>query len=472
VLLITHDLAVVAEMAQRVAVMYAGQIVETASRENFFRKPAHPYSRKLFDSLPGNHRRGDTLAVIRGSVPPLTREFTCCRFADRCDFAWDVCRTVVPPWYDVGVGQGARCHLYAEGAEDRLAAAEAQRKKPSGEAPNAAQPVASADGALLRVTDLKIHFPIRSGVLQRVTSQVKAVDGVSLSIAAGRTLGLVGESGCGKTTVGKGILRLVEPTGGRVLFAGQDLARLTRSAMRAKRNEVQIIFQDPYASLNPRMRVTEILDEGMAALGIGRTASERASRIDRLLDEVGLAPEMKLRYPHEFSGGQRQRIAIARALSVEPRLIICDEPTSALDVSVQAQILNLLKSLQDRKGLAYLFITHNISVVEFLAHEVAVMYLGRIVEAGAVDEVLKSPQHPYTRALLSAVPVIDGATHREFIRLQGDLPSPVNPPTGCYFHPRCPHVMPECAGTYPAATPLSATRAVHCHLYKAEISVR
>ncbi len=468
VLLITHDLAVVAEMAQRVAVMYAGEIVETASREQFFATPAHPYSRKLFDSLPGNHRRGDTLAVIRGSVPQLTREFTCCRFADRCDFAWDLCRTVVPPWYSVDDGQGARCHLYGEHEGGRRAAAQTLRQAPPAQAALSVERPAVDAPPLLEVTDLKVHFPIRSGVLQRVTSHVKAVDGVSLAIAAGRTLGLVGESGCGKTTVGKGILRLVEPTGGRVLFAGEDLARLTRAEMRAKRSAVQIIFQDPYASLNPRMRVAEILDEGMAALGTGRTAAERARRIDALLDEVGLAPAMKMRYPHEFSGGQRQRIAIARALSVEPRLIVCDEPTSALDVSVQAQILNLLKSLQDRKGLAYLFITHNIAVVEFLAHEVAVMYLGRIVEAGAVDEVLKAPQHPYTRALLSAVPVIERTTQREFIRLQGDLPSPVNPPAGCYFHPRCPQAMPVCATAYPERTPLSATRTVNCHLYRTD----
>ena len=467
VLLITHDLAVVAGMAQRVAVMYAGEIVETATREQFFARPAHPYSRKLFDSLPGNHRRGDTLAVIRGSVPPLTREFTCCRFADRCDFAWDLCRTTVPPWYAVEDGQGARCHLYGPDAGSRIQdSVHSEKRANSGaDVPAVPDPESRIPDPLLQVLDLKVHFPIRSGVLQRVTSHVKAVDGVSLSIAAGRTLGLVGESGCGKTTVGKGILRLVEPTGGRVLFAGEDLARLTRAEMRAKRSEVQIIFQDPYASLNPRMRVAEILDEGMAALGTGRTAAERARRIDALLDEVGLAPDMKTRYPHEFSGGQRQRIAIARALSVEPRLIVCDEPTSALDVSVQAQILNLLKSLQDRKGLAYLFITHNISVVEFLAHEVAVMYLGRIVEAGAVDEVLKAPQHPYTRALLSAVPVIDVATQREFIRLKGDLPSPVNPPAGCYFHPRCPQAMPVCSATYPQRTPLSATRTVDCHLF-------
>ena len=471
VLLITHDLAVVAEMAQRVAVMYAGEIVESASREQFFGSPAHPYSRKLFDSLPGNHRRGETLAVIRGSVPPLTSEFVGCRFAERCDHAWELCRRVAPPWYEVGDGQGARCHLFAADAANAERGVQSAELKNIGPPASDNSPITNHSslitGPLLQVADLKVHFPIRSGVLRRVTGNVKAVDGVSLSIAAGRTLGLVGESGCGKTTVGKGILRLTEPTGGRVLFAGEDLARLTRAELRARRNQVQIIFQDPYASLNPRMRVAEIIEEGMAALGVGADAADRSRRIDALLVEVGLAPEMKQRYPHEFSGGQRQRIAIARALSVEPRLIICDEPTSALDVSVQAQILNLLKSLQDKMGLAYLFITHNISVVEFLAHEVAVMYLGRIVETGSVDEVLKSPQHPYTRALLSAVPVIDPAARRETIRLKGDLPSPVNPPAGCYFHPRCPQAMAECRERYPQLTQLTATHAVHCHLYKA-----
>ncbi|OGA70132.1 MAG: ABC transporter ATP-binding protein [Betaproteobacteria bacterium RIFCSPLOWO2_12_FULL_65_14] len=474
VLLITHDLAVVAEMAQRVAVMYAGEIVETASREQFFSTPAHPYSRKLFDSMPGNHRRGGTLAVIRGSVPALTREFVGCRFAERCDHAWDLCRSTAPPWYELGGGQGARCHLFAPGEKiekkGERSAAEPEGREASGVRREAVLPLtphpSPLTDPLLRVEDLKVHFPIRSGVLQRVSGHVKAVDGVSLTIAAGRTLGLVGESGCGKTTVGKGILRLTEPTGGRVLFAGEDLAHLTHAELRAKRNQVQIIFQDPYASLNPRMRVAEIIEEGMSALGVGAGAADRAKRIDALLNEVGLAPEMKHRYPHEFSGGQRQRIAIARALSVEPRLIICDEPTSALDVSVQAQILNLLKSLQDKMGLAYLFITHNISVVEFLAHEVAVMYLGRIVETGTVDEVLKSPQHPYTRALLSAVPVIDPAQRREIIRLKGDMPSPVNPPAGCHFHPRCPQAMSECKERYPQRTQLTATHAVHCHLYK------
>jgi peptide/nickel transport system ATP-binding protein len=250
-----------------------------------------------------------------------------------------------------------------------------------------------------------------------------------------------------------------------VLFEGQDLAHLSASQLRARRKDIQIIFQDPYASLNPRMRVLDIVEEGMAALNIGASATERQQRVDRLLEQVGLSPEMKLRYPHEFSGGQRQRVAIARALAVEPKLIVCDEPTSALDVSVQAQILNLLKDLQARLGLAYLFITHNISVVEFLAHEVAVMYLGRIVESGPVDEVLNRPQHPYTQALLSAVPAIERTSRRQVIRLQGELPSPVSPPEGCHFHPRCPAAMPQCRQAYPQPTAVGVGHAVRCHLH-------
>ena len=294
---------------------------------------------------------------------------------------------------------------------------------------------------------------------------MKAVDGVSLEIPRGRTLGLVGESGCGKTTIGKAILRLVDPVSGAIMYDGVDLAKLPRSELRPWRRHVQIIFQDPYSSLDPRMRIAETLEEGMSALGLGAGRAEQRARADALLAEVGLSPDAKYRYPHEFSGGQRQRIAIARALSVEPRLVVCDEPTSALDVSVQAQILNLLKELQERKGLAYLFITHNISVIEFLAHEVAVMYLGRIVEHGTVDEVLNAPKHPYTRALLSAVPTIEAATQREVIKLEGDLPSPVNPPAGCHFHPRCPHAMPQCRVTYPGDSRFSATHVTRCHLY-------
>ena len=472
VLLITHDLAVVAQVARRVAVMYAGEIVETADRDAFLAQPAHPYSRKLFDSLPGKARRGDALAVIRGTVPPLTREFAGCRFADRCDHAWDLCRRAVPPWYDIGRGQRVRCHLYSdeggrrkeEGGRRR---AEGGRRKEEVEqflSPSDSR-LSPSSAPLLAVGDLRVHFPIHKGVFKRVVGHVRAVDGVSMAIGKGRTLGLVGESGCGKTTVGKGILRLVEPTGGRVTLDGEDFLNLGRAEVRARRRLAQIIFQDPYSSLDPRMRIVETLEEGMAALDVETEGTARETRIDRLLVEVGLSPDVKYRYPHEFSGGQRQRIAIARALAVDPQLIVCDEPTSALDVSVQAQILNLLKDLQARKGLAYLFITHNISVLEFLADEVAVMYLGRIVEHGTVQEVLEHPRHPYTQALLSAVPVLDRETTREVIRLEGDLPSPVRPPAGCHFHPRCPSALPQCRLAYPGKTAFTATHWTHCHLY-------
>jgi peptide/nickel transport system ATP-binding protein len=494
ILLITHDLGVVSEMAHRVAVMYAGEIVEVAPRERFFAAPAHPYSVKLFDALPGAAGRDRPLAVIPGTVPPLNRAFTGCRFAERCDRAWALCRHEAPPVVDLGGGQQVRCYLYAadggvrreargERREEAMRAAaqigsagemlsggvrrEATGDREDSTARGLAQIGSNAQTVsmpLLAVEGLKVHFPIRRGLLKRVVAQVKAVDGISLEIPSHRTLALVGESGCGKTTVGKGLLQLVHAGGGRVLFEGDDLAALTPAQLRARRKDLQIIFQDPYSSLNPRMRVMEIVEEGMASLGVGKDRAERQARVDALLKQVGLSAEMKLRYPHEFSGGQRQRIAIARALAVEPKLIVCDEPTSALDVSVQAQILNLLKELQQKLGLAYLFITHNISVVEFLAHEVAVMYLGRIVEKGGVEEVLHRPRHPYTKALLSAVPVLDPARRREIIRLQGELPSPVNPPVGCHFHPRCPQAMSVCREAYPDISSLTATHEVRCHL--------
>jgi peptide/nickel transport system ATP-binding protein len=455
VLLITHDLGIVAQMAQRVAVMYAGEIVEVGSREAFFRAPQHPYSRKLFEALPSPDKRAGELAVIRGQVPPLTGVFRGCRFAERCEQVFDRCRQEAPRLVALPGAQQARCFLRERGPEVPRATHAA--------APGATVRSAAAGAVLLQVEDLKVHFPIRRGVFKRTIGQVKAVDGVSLSIREGRTLALVGESGCGKTTVGKAILRLVPPTAGRTVFAGADLAKLPREALRTMRRSMQIIFQDPYASLNPRMRVADILAEGMRSLGVGADDADRVRRMDALLEQVGLPGEAKLRYPHEFSGGQRQRIAIARALAVEPKLIVCDEPTSALDVSVQAQILNLLRSLQQRLGIAYLFITHNISVVEYLAHEVAVMYLGRIVEQGSAEEVLGAPKHPYTEALLSAVPTVDG--ERRIIRLSGELPSPANPPAGCHFHPRCPKAQEACRNTYPGAARLSETRSVSCILY-------
>ena len=453
-LLITHDLGIVAQMAHRVAVMYAGQVVELATREQFFRAPQHPYSRKLFDAVPTPEKRSGALAVIPGQVPSLLAEFRGCRFADRCDEAFERCRWVAPKLVELPGAHLSRCLLREKGPA-----------APPGEVTVLAGKRSASAGAspvLLEVQDLMVHFPIRRGVFRRTVGHVRAVDGVSLQVREGRTLALVGESGCGKTTVGKAILRLLAPTGGTVRHAGADLGGLSGEELRLRRRAMQIVFQDPYASLNPRMRVGDILAEGMRALGVGGDDAGRAARIGELLDQVGLPRAAVARYPHEFSGGQRQRIAIARALSVEPRLIICDEPTSALDVSVQAQILNLLRELQQRLGLAYLFITHNLSVVEYLAHEVAVMYLGRIVEQGTVDEVLGSPRHPYTEALLSAVPRAEGRR----LRLAGELPSPANPPAGCHFHPRCPKAMPECAQAWPATVALSATRTVNCCLYR------
>jgi len=315
---------------------------------------------------------------------------------------------------------------------------------------------------VLEVGDLKVHFPIYKGVFRRVAGRVRAVDGVSMELREGGTLALVGESGCGKTTVGKGILQLIRPTEGTVRLRGKELVGLDSRAMRGYRKVLQIIFQDPFASMNPRMLVGDIVGEGLQALGLEPDRAKRRERVRDLLDRVGMPPEAAGRYPHELSGGQRQRICIARALAVEPEVIVCDEPTSALDVSVQAQILNLLQQLQEDMGLSYLFITHNISVVSYLAHEVAVMYLGRIVERGTVAEILDDPRHPYTKALLSAVPVVDKEKRREIIRLEGGMPSPSKPPEGCHFHPRCPEARPQCSERYPTGIRLSDTRTVHC----------
>jgi len=477
ILLITHDLGVVAETAQRVAVMYAGEIVEQATRDDFFNHPAHPYSKQLFASLPGKQKRDQALAVIQGNVPPLSQQFTGCRFVDRCSQALDLCHGSIPQWHSVTDEHQVRCHLFDK--DSVSVANNSVSNNAIRQAVNVTPPTpASAASTLLQVTDLKVHFPIYRGLFKRLAGHVKAVDGVSFNIAAGKTLALVGESGCGKTTIGNSILQLIQPTAGSVRFKEQELVALKRSQLRQIRSQFQIIFQDPYSSLNPRMRIIEILEEGMNALNVDKihpldtshqpSTDSKEKEIDALLQRVGLPADVKWRFPHEFSGGQRQRIAIARALAVNPKLLICDEPTSALDVSVQAQILNLLKSLQTNLGLAFLFITHNIAVVEYLADEIAVMYLGRIVEHGHIDEVTDCPKHPYTQALLSSVPQIKPDPNREVIHLKGDLPSPAAPPRGCHFHPRCAHAMPICRETYPPVSTFSTTHTAHCFLYPQE----
>jgi peptide/nickel transport system ATP-binding protein len=405
-LLITHDLAVVADMADRVALMYAGQIIEVAEADEFFASPKHPYARLLLQALPDAARRGESLAAIRGSVPPLWLRFEGCRFAPRCDRAFAPCPTTPPALIALGPSRSVRCLLYSDPAPDERRPPEAAPAQAARVIAPPAAPTASAL-PLLQVGNLAVRFPIRRGLLQRTTGVFSAVDGVSFEVAEGKTLALVGESGCGKTTTGKAIVQLLRGAAvieGSARFAGQDLFLLEGERLRAARREIQIIFQDPFASLNPRMRVLAILEEGLQALRPEMDAGARRARLEALVDQVGLRPDALDRYPHEFSGGQRQRIAIARALAVQPRLIVCDEPTSALDVSVQAQILNLLSQLQRDLGLSLLFITHNIGVVEYLADDIVVMQRGRVEEQGPTSRVLAHPQSSYTRTLLDAVP--------------------------------------------------------------------
>ncbi len=450
VVLVTHDLGIVAGLADRVAVMYAGRLVETAAVRDVFAAPSHPYTRGLLASLPRIDRDRSTtrLVGIDGNPPSLTAVPSGCAFHPRCPIARlpAPCATEAPTLRSVPSGGEAACHFAGE--------AEAVPVVPSGPASN---PSRAPGEIVLDVRDLVKHFPGRRG------TEVHAVCGVSFTLARGETLGVVGESGCGKTTTARLVLNLVPSTSGSVNYAGEDVLAARGGRLRALRRQMQVVFQDPYASLNPRRSVGSIIAAPLRVHGLYRNGGR--ARVEELLELTGLEPAHANRFPHEFSGGQRQRISIARALALEPQLFVLDEPVSALDVSVRAGIVNLLEDLQDRLGLAYLFIAHDLAVVGQISDRIAVMYLGKIVETGTRDDVLTRPSHPYTQALLSAVPIPDPELEAARIRivLAGDLPSATSPPSGCRFRTRCWKAQDICVAEAPALIDRGQGHPVACH---------
>lgn len=463
IILVTHDLGVVAEMADRVVVVYAGQVVEQSNVRELFEQPQHPYTAALMRSIPRIETdKNQRLQTIRGNVPNLKELPTGCRFHPRCLLATDKCRNEEPPLFEVGAGRLSKCwttdptlpvkrEIMTAFDEEQLDNFERNIHL------DESQP-------LLDVKDIKKYFPITKGILSRNIGHVRAVDGVSINIHKGETLGLVGESGCGKSTVGRLITGLIKSTAGEVIFEGTNLAHANRSKMKQIRKKIQFVFQDPYSSLNPRMTILDIIGEPLEVHQIAK-GTRKQERVAELLEIVGLSRNDLHKFPHQFSGGQRQRIGIARALATEPELLICDEAVSALDVSVQAQILNLLKDLQIKMGLSYLFISHDLNVVKYVSDRIAVMYLGEIVEVTDSETLFENPLHPYAKALISAVPIPDPTTEPDRMILKGEIPSPSNPPSGCKFHTRCPVAMDICRNKKPELKEITDRHIVSCHLY-------
>jgi peptide/nickel transport system ATP-binding protein len=471
VVLITHDMGVIAGRTDRVAVMYAGKIAEEATTRRLFRDMRHPYSEALLSSVPKLDQSPDErLLSIPGLPPDLSRPITNCRFAPRCRYATDICRQEDPPILPVTdqVDPGELHRFACFHPVDHAKTPVPVTISPAGERVSAS--IRTADGVeppeILRVEHLVKEFPVMAGsVIRHQIGTVKAVSDISFTIRRGETFGLVGESGCGKTTVGRLLVALERPVSGTIRFEGDEVNRLTGTALRHRRRDLQLMFQDPYASLDPRMRVGSIVREPLKVQRVG-SGSEQRDRVQQLLKEVGLSPEAVARYPHEFSGGQRQRIGLARALALDPKLIVADEPVSALDVSIQAQILNLMKDLQDRHGLTFVMISHDLAVVRYMADNIGVMYLGKLVEVGPAAEVYERPAHPYTRGLLDAVPVAEAGMHGRTpgqTAVRGELPSAVDPPSGCRFRTRCPRAEARCAAEEPALTDFGGGHVAACH---------
>ena len=461
-IMISHDLGVVAGIADRVLVMYAGKAVEVGGVDAVFAQPRMPYTAGLLASLPSLEHRKGRLTAIRGLPPSGIGYGAGCAFAPRCPIAADVCRSE-PALVPVGPSHVAACHFAVDGAGPRPAAGPAAGQPAAPDATAEPAGAGEPDGTgepVLVVTDLVKHFHVR-GASFRSVATVQAVSGVSLELRAGRCLALVGESGCGKSTLARMLLRLEEPTAGSIRLNGRELVGMSEEDLRPIRPQIQMVFQDPYSSLNPRLSVAEIVGEPLLVHKI----AGRPERVRALLQSVGLDPASGVRFPSEFSGGQRQRIGIARALALEPNTIVLDEPVSALDVSIRASVLNLLRDLQRNRNMAYLFIAHDLAVVRQVADEVAVMYLGLIVERGPADAIYARPAHPYTRALMSAVPIPDPERERsrQRILLRGEVPDPANPPSGCRFRTRCWKADARCAAEVPPLLQIETGRHVACH---------
>lgn len=466
-LLITHDLGVAAEMADRIVVMYAGRIAEQAKAEQLFERPYHPYTQGLLRSvvtLDGD--RSTRLYTIKGAIPSLSALPGGCRFHPRCPHATERCAAEEPSLEALHGREVACWHaesLLQEAEAQRARAIVAEPQQPPEAAPVPA-PLAlpAARETLIEVEGVKKYFPLGRGLLQRHKRYVRAVDDVSFSIGKGETFGLVGESGCGKTTLGRVVLQLEKATGGRVLFQGRDLLAMGQRERKASRRDMQVVFQDPYGSINPRWKVGDIIGEPLRVHESLR-AVERRQRVEELMQLVGMNAGWYDRYPHEFSGGQRQRIGIARAIALHPQFILADEAVSALDVSVQAQVINLLQDLQERLGLAYLFIGHGLNVVRHISDRIGVMYLGKLVEVAPADELFRHPAHHYTKALLAAIPVPDPKRRRPFAPIAGEMPSPANPPSGCRFHTRCPAATAKCRSEEPTLAQVAPGHSAACH---------